>query len=259
MHSDGDTEKGEIWYSSVLYPPTCSRNLAHTMYTGKTETFMAAVWYYLFTRIFHICPSRNQKTTRSQFGLKCSQTKLLIMWQVGTGNLVVLVKTFSLTISGTNTKIKKLHTVHVLGDFNFRDIDWPDRLNKSGSALSQSEGQMLIDIINDHGLEKLVHFPTREKITLDLLLNSLPGQFRDIHSPDKLSDHDVVTGTLKVVIPPIKKPRRKVYLYKKGDYESIRKDAFEFAKEKYFNGYPDTRSLQENFNLITSFYSRFGG
>ena len=33
----------------------------------------------------------------------------------------------------------------------------------------------------------------------------------------------------------------------------MRKDAFEFAKEKYFNGYPDTRSVQENFNLITSF------
>ena len=101
-------------------------------------------------------------------GLKCLQTKLLIMWKVGTGNLVVLVKTLncseiSLTISGTNIKVKKLPSVHVLGDFSFRDIDWPDRLNKSGSALIQSEGQMLIGIMNDHGLEQLVHFPTREK------------------------------------------------------------------------------------------------
>ena len=86
---------------------------------------------------------------------------------------------------------------------------------------------------------------------MDLLLTS--GQFQDIHSPDKLSDHDIVAGTLKVVIPTIKKPQRKVYLYQKGDYESMRKDAFEFAKEKYFSGYPDTRSVQENFNLITSF------
>ena len=44
-----------------------------------------------------------------------------------------------------------------------------------------------------------------------------------------------------------------MYLYQKGDYESMRKDAFEFAKEKYFNGYPEPRSVQENFNLITSF------
>ena len=39
---------------------------------------------------------------------------------------------------------------------------------------------------------------------------SLPGQFKDVHSPDKLSNHDFVSGTLKIFIPPIKKPRRKV-------------------------------------------------
>ena len=43
------------------------------------------------------------------------------------------------------------------------DIDWPDRLSKSGPTLSQSEGQILIDIMNDHDLEQMVHFPTREK------------------------------------------------------------------------------------------------
>ena len=33
----------------------------------------------------------------------------------------------------------------------------------------------------------------------------------------------------------------------------MRKDAFEFEKKKYFNGFPDARSIQKNFNLITSF------
>ena len=123
------------------------------------------------------------------------------------------------------------------------------QIYKSGSTLSQSEGQILIDIMNDHGLEQMVHFPTREKNTLDLILTTLPGQFQDVHSPDKLSDHDIVSGTLKIFIPPIKKPRRKVYLYQKGDYESMRKDTLEFAKEKYFNGHSDTRSVLENFDL----------
>ena len=44
-----------------------------------------------------------------------------------------------------------------------------------------------------------------------------------------------------------------MYQYQKGDYESISADTLKFAKEKYFNGYSDTRSVQENFNLITSF------
>ena len=107
--------------------------------------------------------------------------------------------------------------------------------------------------MNDHGLEQMVHFPTREKNTLDLILTTLPGQFKDVHSPDKLIDYDIVSGTLKIFIPPIKKPRRKMYLYQKGDYDSMRKDTLEFAKEKYFNGYSDTRSVLENFDVLASF------
>ena len=33
----------------------------------------------------------------------------------------------------------------------------------------------------------------------------------------------------------------------------MRSDALKFAKERYFNGYSDFRSVQENFNLTTSF------
>ena len=96
---------------------------------------------------------------------------------------------------------------------------------------------MLTDIMNYHGLDQLVHFPTREKNTLDLIFTSLPGHFQEIHSPDKLSDHDVVSGTLKIYIPHKKKSRRKVYLYQKGDFDSMRKDASDFAKDMYFNCY----------------------
>ena len=99
--------------------------------------------------------------------------------------------------------------------------------------------------MNDHGLEQMVHFPTREKNILDLILTTLPGQFQDVHSPDKLSDHDIVSGTLKIFIPPIKKPWRKVYLYQTGDYESLRKDTHEFAKKKYPNGHSDSVSSGE--------------
>ena len=44
-----------------------------------------------------------------------------------------------------------------------------------------------------------------------------------------------------------------MYLYQKGDYESTRKDTLEFAKEKYFNGHTDTRSVQANFDVLTYF------
>ena len=44
-----------------------------------------------------------------------------------------------------------------------------------------------------------------------------------------------------------------MYLHQKGDCESMRKDTLKFAKEKYFNGHSDIRSVQENFDLLTSF------
>ena len=36
----------------------------------------------------------------------------------------------------------KIPSVHVLGDFNFREIVWSDRLNKNKTMLSQSDGQV---------------------------------------------------------------------------------------------------------------------
>ena len=63
----------------------------------------------------------------------------------------------------------------------------------------------------------------------------------------------MVAGTLKVFISPWKILRRKVYLYQKGDFDSMRRDSSNFAKDKYFNGHSGSRSVQENFSLITSF------
>ena len=101
--------------------------------------------------------------------------------------------------------------------------------------LSQSEGQMLLGIMDDHGLKQMIPFPTCDKNTFDLIHTSLSCQFRDIHSPDKLCDNDIVSGFLRISIPHIKKTRWKVYSYQKGDFETMRKDALRFAKEKYFN------------------------
>ena len=44
--------------------------------------------------------------------------------------------------------------------------------------------------MNDYGLEQTISLV--EKISL--ILTTLPGQFQDIHLPDKLSDHDIVSG-----------------------------------------------------------------
>ena len=84
--------------------------------------------------------------------------------------------------------------------------------------------------------------------------HSFPGQ--------ELSDHDIVSGTLKIAIPPIKKPRRKVYRYHKGDYGSMNAETLKFAKERYFNGYSDhiygilVRSKKISISLLLLFRNR---
>ena len=60
----------------------------------------------------------------------------------------------------------------------------------------------------------------------------------------------MVAGTLKVFIPPKKNPWRKVYLYQKGDFDSMRRDSSNFAKDKYFNGHSGSRSVQENYRRL---------
>ena len=75
-------------------------------------------------------------------------------------------------------------------------------------------------VMNDHGLEPLVHFPTLEKNTLDSIFTSLPGQFQEIHSPDKLIDHDVVSCTLKKVY------KKKTETSEKGVFISKRRFQF---------------------------------
>ena len=74
---------------------------------------------------------------------------------------------------------------------------------------------MMIDVMNDHGLEQLVYFPTRKKNTLDLILTSLPSLFQEIYSQDKLSDHDVISGTLKIHIPQKRNLRGRCFCTKR--------------------------------------------
>ena len=119
--------------------------------------------------------------------------------------------------------------------------------------MCQSEGQMLTDIMNDHGLKQLMHFPTREKIHWIYYSFLFLVSFRTFTHWTNSAIVILLLELCEFLFAPIKSPGRKGYLYQKDVYKSMRKDAFEFAKEKYFKGYPDARSVQENLKLIISF------
>ena len=62
-----------------------------------------------------------------------------------------------------------------------------------------------------------------------LILTRLSDQFQGDHPPDKLSDRAIVSGFFLNLHSTIKKPRRKVYSYQNGDYETMRKDDMQRA------------------------------
>ena len=81
-----------------------------------------------------------------------------------------------LATNGTIVKISN----GIIGRIPNARVVWSDRLSKSGSPLSPSKAEKFIEIMNDHHLEQLAQFPTREENTLDLIITSLPDQFLDI-------------------------------------------------------------------------------
>ena len=96
-----------------------------------------------------------------------------------------------------HSDIPKSGNIHKIQHSPFWAIYKIEFLHSTKIKQSQSEGQVLIVIMDDHGLEKLIHFPTRKENTLHLIITSLLDLFQDIHSPDKLSNHVIVAGTLK--------------------------------------------------------------
>ena len=129
--------------NSLSLSLSLSLKLAHKVYIEKTEISMVAWSRCSSIRTFRICLSQNWKTTRNQFGWKCLQTKphFVTSWYRPPGSTSEEFQPFreQLDYIRTRHKGKTLPSVHVLCDFNFKDIDWPS--SKSGSTLSQSEGQ----------------------------------------------------------------------------------------------------------------------
>ena len=74
--------------TSELFPETCP----YSVYRKDRNIHGGGVMLLVHKDVSHICLSQNWKKTRNQFGWKCLQTKLLILWQVGIDRLVALVK-----------------------------------------------------------------------------------------------------------------------------------------------------------------------
>ena len=171
--------------TSELFPETCP----YSVYRKDRNIHGGGVMLLVHKDISHMPITELENDSESVwvkvFANKTSH--FVASWYRPPGNTSEEFQLFreQLDYIRTHRKGKKLPSVHVLGDFNFKNIDWPDILSKSGSTLSQSEGQILIDIMNDHGLEQMVHFPTVQE-NFDLLTVFIQDS-ADKHIPSKTS------------------------------------------------------------------------
>ena len=130
------------------------------------------------------------------------------------------------------------------GDFNAPGINWSDMTVKPYAYL-KGMCHRLLNIISSFSLSQLQTEPTRQNAVLDLFCTNKPGLVKNISLIPGISDHDgviVVDMSLKAVIN--KKPQRRIPLWSKADWESIKENTEIFTKE--FMASCNDRTPEEN-------------
>ena len=79
----------------------------------------------------------------------------------------------------------------ILGDFNYREINW------SLALASKQNGQdVFMDFMHLNGFTQIVNFPTRKENYLDLIFVNEYNLLQNVGLGQKISDHESVTATL---------------------------------------------------------------
>ncbi len=133
------------------------------------------------------------------------------------------------------------------GDFNLPDIDWKKSTTVTGGK-NISKGNRLIDIAENHNLTQVQHFPTRGENNLDLLFTNHPSLVNRAEVIPGISDHDVPILDIKIKADINKKQPRKVYIYRKADYETMKQDTQTFVKD--FVERTENKSIDDLYNEL---------
>ncbi|XP_072022921.1 uncharacterized protein [Amphiura filiformis] len=121
----------------------------------------------------------------------------------------------NLSLSKLHQKTKGNCEIWLGGDFNLKDINWPDQSVKTGSNFT-AQCKKFIDICNFFSLDQLVTEPTRKDSILDLFLVSNPTIVEYTKVLPGLSDHSMVKIHVNTGCSTAKPARRKFFLYKKA-------------------------------------------
>ena len=139
------------------------------------------------------------------------------------------MESFIKAVEGIRSQYKD-HTVWIGGDFNLGDINW-DTHTVTSSCRQPKLSQSLLDLTEDESLTQVVDIPTRNERILDLFLTTNPtlvNQVKTLPPLTPVMDHNIVFVDVdtRAAIQP--KAAKKVYIYKKADWQAMREDMKDF-------------------------------
>eukprot|EP00057_Strongylocentrotus_purpuratus_P029222 XP_011683696.1 PREDICTED: RNA-directed DNA polymerase from mobile element jockey-like [Strongylocentrotus purpuratus] len=119
--------------------------------------------------------------------------------------------------------------VWVSGDFNLPDINWKTAA-VDGHQYTAALNNCFISTFNDVGLSQTVDFPTRGNRTLDLFLTNRPTLISKCVPLPGVGDHDMILAISDVRAKKLKPVRRKIFLWRKADFDCIKSEILSFGK-----------------------------
>ena len=111
----------------------------------------------------------------------------------------------------------------LVGDFNFKDIDWKNKLFLNHSI----NYELFYEILSDNFLNQMVLQPTRGDNILDLITNSdliltnHSDMVSDVEVGEPISDHNIVTFKTNVNPYQRKSSKREFYNFEKADWSGL--------------------------------------
>jgi len=113
------------------------------------------------------------------------------------------------------------------GDFNLPDIEWPQTTVRTASTRVQLH-QTMLDIAMDHGLEQVIHQPTFDSNTLDLIFTNRPAFINRTEVLPGICRHHIALCEMSTAPNKVKPKARKIQIHKRADTASIKTELEQF-------------------------------
>ena len=111
----------------------------------------------------------------------------------------------------------------------------------------------MVDVALDYGLQQLVDRPTRGGNILDLLFTINDSLVRHVNVKPGISDHDYVEIMCDIKPARGKSPPRKVFFWKKANYQAISDDITAVDAQLNTRPHPSCpEDVDANWNLFHS-------